>query len=201
MVFNIGDPERARWISDAFKNRTMKSIALYSMDKCANCVKRINCGEEMLSKGGVKQPLHFIVMTLMTGCPKEEFKGVGIVSREVGGFLSRNCAPCDKLQICSNYIASFTGVSDEKGQEKFFNQVQKCTKCDRLENCIQFFMTKLKITNFSLIRSGFTMKFRNCNDRKELTTSLDLPKETKGAVGALMSKSPAKEIPKEAVEE
>lgn len=183
-------------MSEAFKNRTMKAIALYSLDKCANCVKRINCGEEMLAKGGVKQPLHFIVMTMMTECPKEDFKGIGIIPKEVGGFLRRHCADCDKLEICSNYISSFTGVNEAEGKEKFFHQVQKCTKCDRLENCIQYFMTKLKITKFSLLRSGFTMKFRNCVDKREQMTSLDLPKETKGSVGAIMSKSIPKSPPK-----
>ena len=91
---------------------------------------------------------------------------------------------CEKLNICTDYIAVFAGVNNQEGKDKLFHQVQKCIKCDRLDNCIQYFMTKFKITNMSLLRSGFVMKFRNCAEKKEQKTSLDLPEHIKGSVGS-----------------
>jgi hypothetical protein len=187
----MGDTRRAVELSGKFKNRTLKAIALYSFDKCGNCVNRLKCAEEILSSGkkSKQMPLKFIVDTLMEGCPKTKFGGLGFVPREVAGFLSSECGKCDgKRPICVGYLADHTGYRTPEQKERLLKQVDKCLKCDDLDNCVHYFMTQLGISKFSLMKQALLFKFRDCSQKQLLTISLDLPPGAEGNVGGTVSR-------------
>lgn len=187
-VFKMGSDERAKELSDKFSNRTLKAMALYGFKSCGNCVNRINCGEEILASGEKPRPLKFIVDTMMNGCPKTKFKSKGFVAKEVAGFMNSICAVCDKNQICIGYIAEHTGRKSDEEKEEVIKRIQECLKCPDLDNCIQYFLTQLGVSNTSLIKKVVLMKFRRCSDEKKMTISLDLDDTIETNVGGSIKK-------------
>ncbi len=179
----MGNEERAKILSDKFSNRTLKAIALYSFKSCGNYTKRFKCANEILSSGGVENPLGYVVYTISQGCPKQKFKGVGTVPKEVGGFINGHCAKCDKVDLCIGYLVAASGVPD---QELAKERLKICMNCENLPNCLQYFMQKLKISSFSLMKNVFLTRFRRCSQNDESITSLDLDEgstiNVKGAV-------------------
>jgi len=179
----MGNTERAKGFSDRFKNRTLKAVALYGFDKCGNCTNRLKCGEEILAAGKKKpRPLKFIVDTIVTGCPKTRFSGIGMIPREVAAFVNGECATCNKNHICIGYLAQNTGYNTPEERQLVQDRVSKCLSCKELDNCIHYFMTQLGISKFSLIRSMFLVKFRNCSKENMMKISLDLPAGVEGNV-------------------
>jgi hypothetical protein len=169
--------------SNKFKNRTLKAIALYGFDKCGNCTNRLKCGEEILASGKKSsRPIKYIVDTLVTGCPRTKFSGVGMLPREVAKFLNGECARCDKKLICIGYIAQHSGYNTPDQKALVEEKLTKCLNCEDLDNCIHYFMTQLGISKFSLIRHSFLIKFRRCSAEKMMKISLDLPAGTEGNV-------------------
>jgi hypothetical protein len=200
----MGDTRRALELSGKFKNRTLKAVALYGFDKCGNCVNRLKCAEELLSSGNnpKPRPMKYIVDTLMEGCPKTKFKGLGFVPREVAGFLSSECGKCDgKRPICVGYLAQHAGYDTPEQKAALLEKVNKCLKCQDLDNCVHYFMTQLGISKFTLMKSAFLMKFKDCSEKQMMTISLDLPPGTEGNVGGTVAKKtePRSEEKKEEV--
>jgi hypothetical protein len=179
----MGNTQRAQRFSSRFKNRTLKAIALYGFDKCGNCTNRLKCGEEILAIGHKQaRPLKFIVDTMVTGCPKTRFNGIGTVPREVAHFINNECAKCNKNTICIGYVAQHTGYSTPEQKKLVEDRLMKCLACNDLDNCVHYFMTQLGISKFSLLRHMFLLKFRKCSEENMMKISLDLPAGTEGNV-------------------
>jgi hypothetical protein len=177
----MGDTQRAQNLSNKFTNRTMQAVALYAFDKCGNCVHRMKCANDLLATGGVQKPIKFVVDGMIKECPKKKYNGVGIIPREVGGFLNGHCSKCDKIDICIGYVVQNAEIKDDLEGAK--NRLKECSACPDLPNCIQYYMQELKISKFGLMKKAFVMKFRNCYEEDKSMTSLDLPIELKANVG------------------
>lgn len=178
----MGDTARATRLSNRFKNRTVKAIALYAFDKCGNCVHRMRCANELLETGGVKNPIKFVAEDMIKECPRNKYSGLGIIPREVGSFVNGECGRCDKLDICLGYVLQQCKIEGSE-KEHALKRLGACAKCPDLSNCIHHYMQELKISNFSLMKKAFVMKFRNCYEEDKSRTSLDLGLDVKANVG------------------
>lgn len=156
---------------------------MYGFRCCGNCTNRLKCGDEILASGKNKpRSLKFIVDTIVTGCPKTKFSGIGTIPREVAAFVNSECAVCNKNHICIGYLAQHTGYNSPEEKQLVQDRLKKCLSCEDLDNCVHYFMTQLGISKFSLIRSVFLVKFRRCSAEKMMKISLDLPAGTEGNV-------------------
>jgi hypothetical protein len=143
----------------------------------------MKCGEELLAAGRKQgRPLKFIVDTIVAGCPKTKFSGIGTLPREVATFINGECAKCNKNPICIGYLAQHTGHDTLEQKKLVEEKLTKCLSCKDLDNCIHYFMTQLGISKFSLIKGAFLVKFRRCSSQNMMRISLDLPPGTEGNV-------------------
>jgi hypothetical protein len=124
---------------------------------------------------------------MMDGCPKSKFASKGFIPKEVSGFIHSECAVCDKRKICIGYIADHVGRGSPEEKQKVLDRMEVCLNCKDLDNCIHYFMTQLGISNYTLIKSVFLMKYRKCSTEKMMTISLDLPVDTETNVGATIT--------------
>lgn len=149
-------------------------------------MNRIKCGEEILSSGEHQRPIKFIVDSMMSGCPKSQFKSKGFIAKEVSAFVNGECAKCDKREICIGYIAEHVGRGSPEEKQKVLDRMDVCLKCKDLDNCIHYFMTQLGISKYSLIKNVFLVKYRRCSSEKMMKISLDLPADSITNVGGTL---------------
>jgi len=182
----MGNEVRAKELSEKFNNRLLRAVAAYGFRCCGNCVNRLKCGEEILSNGKKKEPLKYIVDSMMEGCPKANYKTKGFIAKETSKFLQEVCSNCEKRDICVGYVADHVGRSETEEKEKVQKRMEECLKCKDLDNCIQHYLIQLGVSNVGLLRRAFLTKFRKCSQENMMTISLDLPANSETNVGGLV---------------
>lgn len=174
----MGTRVRAERISKHFTNRAMQSIGYYLFDKCGNCVYRIPCiVEGALKTGGHPAPLQKIITDLSNGCIEHKnYKWHGIIPKNVAKLARSECKGCTKLNICVGNICTHVEMKDKEQIQKVFNQIDKCTKCDHLEDCVQTYIDEFKISSYKIMLMFFLQRFRRCAADKMQTVSCDIDK-------------------------
>ncbi len=175
----MGNTNRADRISKHFTTRAMQAVGYFVFDKCGNCVDRLSClVEGTLRTGGHPDPLRKVVDDLSKGCinPKN-YKGTGIVPRNVGKVVSRECKGCNKLEICVRNVCKHLKITDEVEIKKLHEQVIRCTECDRVDHCVQHYMDEFNLRSYKMVLNVFLKKFKKCKTQNMQRVSIDMAME------------------------
>lgn len=175
-MLSMGNLERAKRISSKGTNGAMKAVGYKVFSSCGNCVLRISClVEGMLKSGGHPDPLGKMILDLEGGCIKpKNYKGIGILAKNVAIMGNSECSCCNKFEICVNNILNYRKIEDEERRRKIHTQARMCISCPDLDKCCQKYTEEFRIRSYKLILKFFVIKFRKCKIEEMQKVSLDL---------------------------
>jgi len=155
----MGDSDRSETISSRFKDRGMRVLIHYLLDKCGSCPNRFICVDKMLSSRGTRDPLKFIYAH-MGKCDMKDMKP-GTVGNAVAQF-GAVCKACPKQPVCTGYASAYMRVDTAEVQQT----VKKCLNCPHLPNCAEGILNGLGLNKRKLLTAALK-RFTWCKVHKK----------------------------------
>ena len=155
----MGDSDRSETISSRFKDRGMRVLIHYLLDKCGSCPHRFICLDKILSSGGVREPMKEIYAHMRI-CDMKDTEP-GTIGKAVAQF-GTVCKVCPKQSVCAGYASAHIGRNAAEVQQA----VKLCLNCPHLPNCAEGILNDLGLNKRKLLTAALK-RFTWCKVKKK----------------------------------
>ena len=127
----MGGWKRAQRIASLFSG-TWRGIVFNSLDKCANCRKRLPCIKSIAEAQGGSFD---VAVASFLHCPQGPY-ALSRVSREMGVFL-KECRCCGRFSMCVRTFLETGYITLLGDTEEYVERANECIGCERLLECVE----------------------------------------------------------------
>ena len=151
----MGSSARAEKISSSFKDRAMRALVHYFLDKCGSCPYRFICVGKML---GSRDPYRTIY-DHMKHCDLRD-GNKGTIGKAIAQF-AETCLKCEKKSVCVEYVS----VLVQRPYEEVSQITERCMKCPQLPNCAEAVLKDLGLDERTILMNAIK-RFTWCKAKK-----------------------------------